>query len=421
MGVNKVKYGNNTVIDISNDTVTPDKLLQGYTAHDNTGALITGTATGGSGDGYVWQDANGYVHLSNEEGTLPIVDSLTVNGSGTYTAQSGHVYNPVIVPGGTATAPSTISGTSATVSTGTNTLTLSKTVSNTPQVTAGYIASGTAGNTSVSLTASVNTRSSTDLSVSGATVTAPSGYYGSNASKTVASGTAGTPTATKGTVSNHSISVTPSVTNTTGYITGSTKTGTAVSVSASELVSGNLAITQNGTGINVANYSTVSVDVSGGGGASNLVIGTFTGTTAGSAMNVTIPYAGSGYPILIEIEPSGGYSKSGMVNVVQRYAVIYHLLSKCDITTSPSYSAGTGDTYMATTVYKSSSTEAENVSRNGSYPTNTYSNSSGTATASNQGGVVYIHSATEMSVFIAGTSYGFRANTEYTYRIIYSS
>lgn len=78
------------------------------------------------------------------------------------------------------------------------------------------------------------------------------------------SGTAGTPTATKGTVSNHSVSVTPSVTNTTGYITGSTKTGTAVSVSASELVSGNKEITQNGTGIDVADFSTVSVAVSGG-------------------------------------------------------------------------------------------------------------------------------------------------------------
>lgn len=80
----------------------------------------------------------------------------------------------------------------------------------------------------------------------------------------IPSGTAGTPSATKGTVSNHSVSVTPKVTNTTGWITGSTKTGTAVTVTASELVSGNLAITQNGNNIDCANYSTVSVNVSGG-------------------------------------------------------------------------------------------------------------------------------------------------------------
>lgn len=76
------------------------------------------------------------------------------------------------------------------------------------------------------------------------------------------SGTAGTPIATKGTVSNHAISVTPSVTNTTGYITGSTKTGTAVSVAASELVSGTKSITENGTGIDVTNYASVDVGVS---------------------------------------------------------------------------------------------------------------------------------------------------------------
>lgn len=80
----------------------------------------------------------------------------------------------------------------------------------------------------------------------------------------VAEGTAGTPTATKGTVSNHSVSITPSVTNTEGWIGGGTKTGTAVSVSASELVSGNLPITQNGNNIDVSNYATVSVNVSGG-------------------------------------------------------------------------------------------------------------------------------------------------------------
>lgn len=73
-------------------------------------------------------------------------------------------------------------------------------------------------------------------------------------------GTAGTPTATKGSVSNHAISVTPSVTNTTGYITGGTKTGTAVSVSASELVSGSQTVTDNVT-VNVTNLASVTVAI----------------------------------------------------------------------------------------------------------------------------------------------------------------
>lgn len=106
----------------------------------------------------------------------------------------------------------------------------------------------------------ITRRSSTDLTASGATVTVPSGYYSAQASKSVASGTAGTPTASKGSVSNHSISVTPSVTNTTGYITGETKTGTSVTVSASELVSGSQTIAENGT-VNVTNLASVTVAI----------------------------------------------------------------------------------------------------------------------------------------------------------------
>jgi len=187
----------------------------------------------------------------------------------TVTAPAGYYENAATktISSGSATPAASISATGATVSTSTNTLTLSKSVSNTPQVSAGYVSSGTAGNSSVSLSASVNTRSSSDLSASGATVTAPAGYYASQATKSVASGTAGTPTATKGTVNNHSISVTPSVTNTTGYITGSTKTGTAVTVAASELVSGSETKTANGT-YDVTNLAELVVNVSGGGGTS---------------------------------------------------------------------------------------------------------------------------------------------------------
>ena len=107
----------------------------------------------------------------------------------------------------------------------------------------------------------IDRNDSDDLTASGATITASAGYYATSASKSVASGTAGTPSAAKGTVSNHQISITPSVTNTTGYITGGTKTGTAVTVTASELASGNKAIAQNGTNIDVVGYSTVSVNV----------------------------------------------------------------------------------------------------------------------------------------------------------------
>lgn len=108
-------------------------------------------------------------------------------------------------------------------------------------------------------------RTASDVTVSGATVSVPAGLYGNAVSKSVAAGSAGTPTATKGSVSNHSVTVTPKVTNTTGYITGGTKTGSGVTVSASELVSGSETKTENGT-YDVTNLASVVVNVQGGGG-----------------------------------------------------------------------------------------------------------------------------------------------------------
>ena len=43
MAVNKVVKGSDVLIDLTGDTVEVDKLLTGYTAHDRSGAVITGT------------------------------------------------------------------------------------------------------------------------------------------------------------------------------------------------------------------------------------------------------------------------------------------------------------------------------------------------------------------------------------------
>lgn len=78
-------------------------------------------------------------------------------------------------------------------------------------------------------------------------------------------GTEGTPTATKGPVSNNSVQVTPKVTNSGGYIAGGVeKTGTPVTVTAAELVSGKKTIEQNGDDIDVTTFEKVKVAVSGG-------------------------------------------------------------------------------------------------------------------------------------------------------------
>ena len=45
MGVSKVVYGGKTLIDLTGDTVTEDKLLKGATAHGKDGEVVTGVCT----------------------------------------------------------------------------------------------------------------------------------------------------------------------------------------------------------------------------------------------------------------------------------------------------------------------------------------------------------------------------------------
>ena len=92
-------------------------------------------------------------------------DDLTVSGD-TVTVPAGNYEEQQTksVAAGIVTAPDSISGSSAAVSTGNNTLTLTKTVPVTPDVTTpGYVSSGTAGDSSVSLTASVTTKAAATI------------------------------------------------------------------------------------------------------------------------------------------------------------------------------------------------------------------------------------------------------------------
>lgn len=113
-------------------------------------------------------------------GSIPSKSGTDITASGdTVTVPAGYYSSQQTktVASGSATAPATISGTTASVSAGTNTLTLSKTVSVTPTVSAGYVSSGTAGNSSVSLTASVTTKAAATITPGTSNQTIASGTY----------------------------------------------------------------------------------------------------------------------------------------------------------------------------------------------------------------------------------------------------
>lgn len=147
--VNKVVYGDTTLIDLSSDSVTADSMLSGRTAHNKTGSIITGTITTntassvtfsnttvtvpagyyasqvsktatdedlvaenikkdvnifgvtgtyeGGGVESVTQDQEGYVIFDDDPGSQIVVNSLAVTSNGTYTAEEGYAYSPVTV------------------------------------------------------------------------------------------------------------------------------------------------------------------------------------------------------------------------------------------------------------------------------------------------------------------------------------
>ena len=235
-------------------------------------------------------------------------------------------------------------------------------------------------------------RDSSDLTASNATVTAPAGYYENPASKSVDTmqlpatvsatysgtkkadiaysvgsgskylvidkgyntarqyyklaqvpqGTEGTPTATKGAVNNHAVNITPSATNSAGYINGGTHTGTDVTVTASELVSGDKSITSAGTE-DVTNYATATVAA----GSATMPASISTNGTIAGALNNTMnvhatatatPSVTAGY---VASGTSGNTSISIQVPVTTLNATTYNPQSTDRTIASGTYTIGT--------------------------------------------------------------------------------
>ena len=291
MAFSKIIFNGTTQIDLTQDTVATDNLLTNYTAHDSGGNAIVGTATGGatptlqtitktytpteSQQTETITAGSGYDGIEEVDVTVNAISSSYV-GSGVARKSS----TDLTASGATVTAPAgyyasdatkTIPNANPYISATTEFVTSDNKrvfryqpfveVDSNEGDTPGYMADGTHLNGNVIEYPAV--LANTTITPTTSSQTIGGAKYMMEGAVTVSampSGTAGTPTATKGTVSNHQVSVTPSVTNTTGYITGSTKTGTAVTVTASELVSGSETKTANGT-YDVTNLASLVVAV----------------------------------------------------------------------------------------------------------------------------------------------------------------
>lgn len=97
---NKIIYGGNVLIDLTGDTVTADKLAEGITAHDKSGAPITGTNTYDADTSDATAVASeillsktAYVNGNKVTGTMPnngSVSGTISTKAGTYTVPQGY-------------------------------------------------------------------------------------------------------------------------------------------------------------------------------------------------------------------------------------------------------------------------------------------------------------------------------------------
>lgn len=91
---NKVIIGNDVVIDLTSDTVTADKIVSGYTAHDASGTPIVGTCVRNPIEPIAFDYEPGYTN----NGSF-VYQNSTNNHTDVYEVEAGHKY--LLTLGGT--------------------------------------------------------------------------------------------------------------------------------------------------------------------------------------------------------------------------------------------------------------------------------------------------------------------------------
>lgn len=100
MAISKVVYGSNTLIDLTADTIKPEHLIKGYTAHGADGETITGTNDWDSNtqdataaDSEILLGKIAYVKGTKKTGTMPnngAVSGTISTRSGLYSVPKGY-------------------------------------------------------------------------------------------------------------------------------------------------------------------------------------------------------------------------------------------------------------------------------------------------------------------------------------------
>jgi len=181
-----------------------------------------------------------------------------------------------------------------------------------------------------------------------------------------------------------------------------------------------------GKTFHLADGSAATGTASGGGGASNVVAGTFMASLTGKTTitSVDVPYTGSGYPVFVAVYVHGGIndpSNTGWYNVAKQYKVGIWAAAKTD----PSAPSDGQAEFSTVYLYKS-----------GTSPWNTYAYDGQVDYVYHEGGdpsaanaslgkaalVVVMDGPSTLKAICSSSNnnYSLQKNTEYDYVIVYS-
>ena len=258
----------------------------------SAGYVSSGTAgtvsVSGSGTKQLTTKAASTINASTSDQSIAagtyLTGAQTIKGVTTSNLTAANIKSGTIVKVGDANNATRIANVTGTFSSS-STVSSGQTAAGSGQILSGY----SAFVNGAEVKGNITSKSSSNLTVSGATVTAPAGYYAAQASKSVASGSAGTPILIVGDLNAHlERKIYAEVTNTTGYIEGSTLTGESVTFDASQFLDDSImTITENGI-YDVTYYA--SVDVSVEAASSDPQFGTFTITANSTTTQMRIGY-----------------------------------------------------------------------------------------------------------------------------------
>lgn len=192
--------------------------------------------------------------------------------------------------------------------------------------------------------------------------------------------------------------------------------GTASFVEISDTTAAAADVAQGKYFYTAAGVKTEGTASGGGGGASNVVTGTFKGTATG-VLDISIPYTGNGYPISVQINVKEGYDPNGdFYQLTTTYLFQMWSMMKALPNDAPVYNSGSGPNYAAYVGrYKTGKTTFSSAASNNA---SIYSTSN--PNGNNNNDIVRIKADKTLSVYI-NNGRGFAPNIEYRYTVVYSS